>query len=499
MVSELGAIHLLVKKLLISRQYLKYCRSLRVYRTKALLSLAVILSIASASTAFNIVYVSVNGPNDPGSGTYEDPFRRIQDAIDIAANGDIVEIQPGVYTGYGNYNLDPNGKSITIRSIEPNAVTNTIIDPNGAGRGFYIHSGEDTICTISGLTIRNAYVAIGNNGAGIYCYNCNPIISNCVIRDCSAEGGSGGGICLCYGSATVINCTITGNTAGHYGYGGGISCQFSSPTIIGCTINGNTATITGGGIDSGKSEPNIFNCIIIDNNAAAGGGINCYYPGTSHVVNCTIAGNRADYFGGGVYCWSQGNANIKNTILWANSAPEGTQLGLEEEGQASVTYCDAQGGQTGIYDPCEYLVWGQGNMDSDPCFALFTPNGDSNVWDFHLQSAYGRWNQNSQIWVTDSNTSLCIDAGDSNSDWMAEPWPNGKRINMGAYGGTSQASKNGNLADFNVDNLVNFVDFAQIANRWLVEQMCIEDLTNDGKINFADIAVFAENWLWERK
>ena len=530
-----------------------------MYRTKALLSLAVILSIASASIAFNIVYVSVNGPNDPGSGTYEDPFRRIQDAIDIAANGDIVEIQPGLYTGPGNYNLDPSSKSIIIRSSDPDdadVVDNTIIDPNFAGRGFYIHSGEDTICTISGLTIRNAYVAIGNNGAGIYCFNCNPIISNCIIRDCFAEGGSGGGICLCYGSATVINCTITGNTAGHYGYGGGISCQFSSPTIIGCTINGNTATITGGGIDSGKSEPNIFNCIIIDNNAAAGGGINCYYPGTSRVVNCTIAGNKADYFGGGVYCWSEGNAVIKNSILWANSASDGKQLGLQDNGSASVAYCDVQGGQTDVYDPCERLNWNGGNINSDPCFALFTPNGDPNIWDFHLQSVYGRWNStfyridlnndgtinlveftrladvwlqqgtmpedldNSGIvdwtdlelfaqyflatsqkdgWVSDSSTSPCIDAGAPNFDWTAEPWPNGKRINIGAYGGTNQASKNGNPADFNIDNSVDFVDFSQIANRWLVEQMCIEDLTNDGTVNFADISIFAENWLWEKK
>jgi hypothetical protein len=523
-----------------------------VYRTKALLSLVVILSIASTSIAFNIVYVSANGPNDPGSGTYEDPFRRIQDAIDIAGSGDIVEIQPGIYTGFGNYNLYPNGKSITIRSIEPNAAVNTIIDPDGAGRGFLFQNGESRDCILSGLTIRNAYVATGSNGAGIYCLNCNPIISNCIIRDCFAEGGSGGGICLCYGSATVINCTITGNTAGHYGYGGGISCQFSSPTIIGCTINGNTATITGGGIDIGKSEPNIFNCIIINNNAAAGAGINCYYPGASRVVNCTIAGNRADYFGGGVHCWSQGSANIKNTILWANLAPDGKQLGLQDNGSASIVYCDVQGGLTGVYDPCEHLVWGQGNMDGDPYFASFDFNGDPNIWDFHLQSVYGRWNStfyrtdlnndgiinlvefarladvwlqqgsmpqdldNSGIvdladlelfaqyflatsqkdgWISDSSTSSCVDAGDPNSSWMAEPWPNGKRINMGAYGGTSQASKNGLKADFDVDGYVDFKDFSYLATNWGTQQSCIEDLDKNGQVDVHDLGEFCVLWL----
>jgi hypothetical protein len=467
-----------------------------VYKIKAFLIPVIILSVACASIAFNTIYVDVNGPNDPGSGTYADPFRRIQDAIDIAADGDTIEIQPGLYTGNGNYNLDPNGKSITIRSVDPNTPENTIIDSNYAGRGFYIHNGEDANCIISGLTIRNASTAAGSNGAGISCYNCSPTIYNCVIKDGRARI-SGGGICFDYSNATVINCTIMGNTADCFG--GGIGCYSSSPLIIGCNISGNAAWEEGGGIDSGLSDLNIFNSVIINNNAPLGGGINCYYPGIVNLINCAIAANSSTDTGGAVYCWFGGNAAIKNSILWANSANNaGMQIGLMDNGQASITYCDVQGGQTGIYDPCEHLVWGQGNIDANPYFTSFDPNGDPNIWDFHLQSAYGRWDQNSQTWVTDSNTSLCIDAGDPNSDWSSEPWPNGKRINIGAYGGTTQASKNGNPADFNIDNLVNFADFAQIAKQWLAEQTCIEDLNNDGEVNFADIHIFVENWLWEK-
>jgi len=45
-------------------------------------------------------------------------------------------------------------------------------------------------------------------------------------------------------------------------------------------------------------------------------------------------------------------------------------------------------------------------------------------------------------WVVDQQHSPCIDAGDPNDiDWINEPEPNGGRINMGAYGGTSRASK----------------------------------------------------------
>jgi hypothetical protein len=57
-----------------------------------------------------------------------------------------------------------------------------------------------------------------------------------------------------------------------------------------------------------------------------------------------------------------------------------------------------------------------------------------------LKSQAGRWEAVSQSWVVDDVTSPCIDAGDPNSPIGDEPAPNGAIINMGAYGGTSQAS-----------------------------------------------------------
>ena len=471
-----------------------------MYKHKVLITAIFVCLAVSALNAANIIYVDVNSPNNPGAGTSGNPFRKIQDGINSALPGDTVLIRPGIYSGPGNYDLNPNGKAITISSTNPEdavVVANTVIAPNNAGRGFDLQNGEDANCVLSGLTIRNARAVVGlnGNGAGVYCYSNSPTIRDCVIENGYAEN-SGGGICCYYGNATIVNCTITGNTADYYG--GGISCSFSSPLVTGCTIRGNTAGFDGGGIDSGMSDPNIFNCVITGNSALEGGGIDCYFPGITQVVNCTFAANSADDFGGALYCQFEGSAIIENSIFWANSASDGAQLGILDGGTASITYCDVQGGQTDVYDPCEQLVWGSGNIDSDPCFALFVPAGDPNLWDFHLQSAYGRWEPNGQSWVTDSNTSLCIDAGDPNSDWTAEPWPNGKRINMGAYGGTGQASKNGNIADLNIDGRVNFIDFALLGNLWGSTQKTIEDLNGDGIVNLGDLDIMATNWLWER-
>ncbi|UCE98838.1 MAG: hypothetical protein JSV82_06520 [Planctomycetota bacterium] len=470
-----------------------------MYKSKKLVILLVCLSAVSISNAENIIYVDVNGPNDPGTGTFNDPFRKIQYAIDDANDSDIVEIRPGIYTADpNNYNLDPNGKAIIIRSIEPNdpnIVANTIIDPNGAGRGFYFHSGEDANCIVAGLTIRNANSVPGYNGGSVYCYYSDPTIRNCIIENGRA-GGSGGGFFCDYSKSSIINCTITGNSAEYYG--GGISCIFSDLVIVGCMIAGNAA-VEGGGIDNAQGNPTIINCVVTDNKASSGGGVSCYYRGETNLINCTVTKNSATNAGGALCCQYESSATIDNSILWANEANQGTQLALMYEGSASVGYCNVQGEWAEVYDPCDNLDWRNGNMDADPCFATFDPNGDPNMWDFHLRSMYGRWDGNSQSWVADLSTSPCIDAGDPNSDWAVEPWPNGKRINMGAYGGTSQASMNGNRADFDVDGSVDFIDFAEFANKWLEQEFCIQDLSADGVVEFADLRVFAENWLWKEQ
>jgi hypothetical protein len=97
--------------------------------------------------------------------------------------------------------------------------------------------------------------------------------------------------------------------------------------------------------------------------------------------------------------------------------------------------------------------------------------------DCHLKSQAGRWDPNSVSWVQDDVTSPCIDAGDPNSPVGEEPFPNGGRINIGAYGGTAEASKSyfGKppcvtiiAGDINGDCKVDVIDLAILAQHWLV-------------------------------
>jgi hypothetical protein len=149
----------------------------------------------------------------------------------------------------------------------------------------------------------------------------------------------------------------------------------------------------------------------------------CCENSSPTVTNCTFAGNSADSGGGAMRNYGNSSPTVTNSILWGDTPDE-----IVDDGTSSTTvnYSDIQGGWG---DPCD------NNIDADPCFA----DADSN--DLHLKSQAGRWDPSSENWVCDEVTSPCIDPGDPTSDGSTEPLPHGSLINMGAYGGTTEASK----------------------------------------------------------
>ena len=115
-------------------------------------------------------------------------------------------------------------------------------------------------------------------------------------------------------------------------------------------------------------------------------------------------------------------------------------------------------------------MWGDGNIEADPLFA------DPDNYDYHLKSQAGRFDPNMQSWVQDEVTSPCIDAGDPNSPVGYEPFPNGGYVNMGAYGGTSEASKS---------------YFGQP----LCETIIAGDINGDCKVDQTDWDILMLHWL----
>lgn len=429
--------------------------------------------------------------------------------------------------------MEGPGAGIYCENSSP-TINNCIITKNNSS-GYSPAYGGGIYCNNSSPTISNCIISQNRGGAGgggIYCCNNScPVITNCdiignisftpnvtgsgggmhndnsspMLTNCAFSGNSsprGAGMCNDHSNPILTNCTFNSNSARFVedSLGGGMCNEGSSPILTNCTFKGNSAWV-GAGMCNYYSQPTLVNCIF-NSNSANGSGIGGGWGGgirnhssDSILANCTFTGNKAEGgygLGGGIYN-STGKPRLTNCIFWGNSddggVDESAQVHTVGVGGPVINYSCIQGWTGGF--------GGSGNIDDDPCFA------DTANDDYHLQSAAGRWDPNQREWVYDVNTSRCIDAGDPNSDWTAELWPHGKRINMGAYGGTSEASMSaldlGNVADLSNDDSVNYTDMMLFTDKWLYETVLLaEDLNRDGIVNFTDFAIFADNWHWEQ-
>ena len=200
------------------------------------------------------------------------------------------------------------------------------------------------------------------------------------------------------------------------------------------------------GIDADASSMVISNNLITGS-IVAGIFIRSGSDEPSLIINNTLWANRnkAD-----ITLWQGASAKIVNNIMEDISFPDSTAILVHN----NILAMNAGGG----------------NISTDPLFI------DPNNGDYHLKSQAGRWDAAGQSWVQDEVTSSCIDAGDPMSPIGPEAFPNGGIVNMGAYGGTIEASKSwfGKpvcetivAGDINGDCVVDFMDFAIMAFHWL--------------------------------
>ncbi len=399
-------------------------------------------------------------------------YPTIQAAIDDANDGDIVLVASGTYKGDGNRDIEFKGKAITVKS--ENGSRTCIIDcqgtPEEPHRGFRFGGRfykEDANSIVQGFTIINGYAHLGG---GIFCDRASPLIAHSIITE---------------------------NTA--ISDGGGINCSDSNSTILCCLIHNNTAKYGGGVSVSGRdSQPTLINCFVTGNKAERdGGGALC----VTHIelLNCTIFGNWAGDEGGGVYFSTVAGRHINNSILCGNLASTGSEIAIITPGPSiigcrgkfhEITNSIVGSDPNAIYFTfCDGYLYGEW-LHADPLFAqpgYWDPNGtpddpNDDFWvdgDYHLKSQAGRWDPVSQNWIQDDVTSPCIDTGDPNTPIGNEPFPNGGIINMGAYGGTAEASKSyfGEplcetiiTGDINGDCKVDLKDFVLLATHWLEQK-----------------------------
>ncbi|MGA2323677.1 MAG: right-handed parallel beta-helix repeat-containing protein [Sedimentisphaerales bacterium] len=297
----------------------------------------------------------------------------IQSAINAATGGDTVVVSMGTY----QENIDFKGKSITVRSADPNdpnVIASTIIDGSSPadsnfGSTVLFKSGEDHNSVLTGFTITGgtgSWCAISWDlhqiywnrcGGGVLCYNMSaPTITKNVFTGNIA--GEGGGVYI-YGDPVDPNApanppihispVITGNTfynnsaivnhgftppnttytANEHGDGGAIVCfQGVDANITGNLIQNNHADSYGGGIHLRQwSNSIVAQNEIIDNNSQLGGGIHLTYTSRPTIKENFIAGNSASSLGGGgIYVYYLSEPNIERNTITDNSSANGAAI-----------------------------------------------------------------------------------------------------------------------------------------------------------------------------
>jgi hypothetical protein len=349
----------------------------------------------------------------------------IQEAIDLASEGDTILVAPGTYVE----NIVFSNLDLIVTSTDPEdpaIVEQTIIDGGNAGTVVTFQGQETSNCVVNGFTITGGNNTT-NNGGGIYGgypdssgqQGTQATIRNCRIIN-NNTSRSGGGIANCDG--LIENCVIANNTSS--AAGGGV--WHSDGHIRNNMVYGNESGQQGGGL-CGCSRGIIEHNIVYNNSTGDwGGGINkC---GLSTIRFNTVYNNTADYGGG--LCDPTGS-EITHNIVWGNTGRiQGDQIYNLDESTNSPTYCCIEA----------WTVGGTNNITTDPLFADAS-NVELSACDFHLQSQAGRWDPTQTNWVIDVQSSLCIDAGNPETAVGEEPAPNGRLVNLGAYGETVEASK----------------------------------------------------------
>ncbi|MFH1999343.1 MAG: right-handed parallel beta-helix repeat-containing protein [Planctomycetota bacterium] len=325
-------------------------------------------------------------------------YATIQEAIVAAQTDDVVLVSPGIYSE----NIDFLGKAITVKSAQGALLT--LVNGGRLDSTVKFISGEGPGTVLEGFTITNG---AADFGSGIRCENSSsPTINNNIITANVTDSAIsvGGGIwCHNNSSPIITNNTISLNAA--VLGGGGIFCDLGAdPTIANNSIWSNAVEFNGGGISCDLASPTIVNNFIYANlvNGESGGGAGIYLVASQAMLtNNTICENQClgtSSKGGGIRCDTLASIKVQNSILWNNSAAEGTEIYLDGfllKPTLTIDSSDVENHANAVIAKSgSTLNWGPAMISADPAFLFPGPV----VYNLHL-----------------TRTSPCINMGDDDT------------------------------------------------------------------------------------
>jgi putative cofactor-binding repeat protein len=278
-------------------------------------------------------------------------FASIQEAVDAAPPGELIEVAGGVYTDVharnGVTQVVYISKTVTVRGgygdsfreWNPDIYTTTL-DARGQGRVIFI-SAVGASPVIEGFRITGGdAVGLGGDpwggdaGGGIYVNVATPVISGNLISGNAAYRGGG---LFANSPITLTGNTFAGNTAGS---GGGLYLYGQPASLEANVVISNTATTgDGGGIMLNASDATLINTVIADNrlgNAARHGSGVYVYGASPRLLHASIARNGGGD-GSGVYVNDPGMPGTQSAVAMTNTIVASHTVGVVVTQRNTVT------------------------------------------------------------------------------------------------------------------------------------------------------------------
>lgn len=243
----------------------------------SLLSIGAVSASDNTSRATSIsdshnseVYVGVNGSDENGDGTFDNPYQSLKSAINVAFNGSTIYMFKGTYTGTNNTGL------VIDRTLIISAWNSTVTLDGENSHNFF------DITTNGNLTLNGLKLTNGND------------------KDDFNEGKYSAGAIGNQGQLTIINSVLSGNT----GFLAGAIVNYGNLTVLNSTFQSNSGTNYAGGITN-FGVTNIQKSQFNDKSVAL-----------FNTGNMTV--NLSNFISSGIRC--DNFDNTKNTVTITNSS-----------------------------------------------------------------------------------------------------------------------------------------------------------------------------------
>jgi predicted outer membrane repeat protein len=283
---------------------------------------------------------------DTGAGDFES----IQAAIDMASDGDQIEVAAGTYTG----SIDFGGKAIQVIGMAGAADTILMASPMSIESHFiHFETDESHTSLLTGFTVSGAgracisiarssptlmglivtacgdHATVGTattDSGGVRVIDGSPSLDNVQFVDNRAEEGAGlqiegvglvtltdcsfsdgiatdGGAIHVTGGDLIVSRVSFDNNQASFGYGGAIRATGTAVFIDESTLDGNVATYDGGAIAQTDGSLEATALALSTNSADHGSGGAMYVSNASidAMSGVEMVGNTAGASGGGLY------------------------------------------------------------------------------------------------------------------------------------------------------------------------------------------------------